>query len=786
MQQRAFCEEEVKKNPGLWEKVKEVFRRIVEDIKKKLEQLAKKDLVVKAAMEAKIYDVQAAVNLLEGAMRVAKEQATANEEGRSDGETEKHSYAGIGSRTADRTMLQMAEEMLEHGASDEEIRKKTGWFRGMDGLWRYEIDDSKIRLATDGTLMRNPDIRRYNQLMQKFLYDMPTVEEIAELREIEPNVKGAKMKPEVLGDMLEHNALFEAYPALMNMKVRFGEFADKSGSYDPGTKTISLDRELLRDLNRMKKVLIHEIQHAIQDMEGFSSGSNEFFWATKYSETELQKIAEREIAAILKDVPKDLQNKYYRYQDLESVLSDLFLQDGKEAEYAKYEGMQDDLYAELYHFDWFRRLLDTERMKGGGAYFELYQRTAGEIEARDVADRVDLTAEERKEKRPDIDRADVVFADVSGVSFSEEYDKENVPNNAIYPDMAEEDRADVLEKTVFLIKKIDSKTERNRDYSSFNTKARSQVEKQMIHLLREVGILDKKLTFPDLDFDFEYSTGKMRESFFIQNANGESFVDFAMLLDHFDEVLDSARPIEVHSDIYKGTIREDTDLEKTFILLSGFETENSFIPVELIIKRFISKTNRLHATVTIGRQEKNSINEATAEIDQHYTPPLFSEYSIRQIVEKINPKFGDFLKYIPDRFLNEAQIRAKKVNLEKESVKIENLRRGIRQQEERNSRVLGAEAAEYAEDVKVGNSLNRARIDLLEEMAKDIGVYDEDFAEMTAGQARSLARKYNLSGNETHVKKIAAKLLEIRRAGRVLGSKTPISFREARFPCCNF
>ena len=32
MQQRAFCEEEVKKNPGLWERVKEVFRRIVEDI----------------------------------------------------------------------------------------------------------------------------------------------------------------------------------------------------------------------------------------------------------------------------------------------------------------------------------------------------------------------------------------------------------------------------------------------------------------------------------------------------------------------------------------------------------------------------------------------------------------------------------------------------------------------------------------------------------------------------------------------------------------------------------
>ena len=33
--------------------------------------------------------------------------------------------------------------------------------------------------------------------------------------------------------------------------------------------------------------------------------------------------------------------------------------------------------------------------------------------------RADLTAEERKEKRPDVDRADVVFADGSGVSYSE-------------------------------------------------------------------------------------------------------------------------------------------------------------------------------------------------------------------------------------------------------------------------------------------------------------------------------------------------------------------------------
>ena len=33
---------EVKKNPGLWQKVKDVFKKIVDDIKRKLEMLAKR------------------------------------------------------------------------------------------------------------------------------------------------------------------------------------------------------------------------------------------------------------------------------------------------------------------------------------------------------------------------------------------------------------------------------------------------------------------------------------------------------------------------------------------------------------------------------------------------------------------------------------------------------------------------------------------------------------------------------------------------------------------------
>ena len=48
---------------------------------------------------------------------------------------------------------------------------------------------------------------------------------------------------------------------------------------------------------------------------------------------------------------------------------------------------------------------------------ELYDATAGEIEARDVENRLNYSAEQRKNTRPDIDRSDVVFADGNVSSF---------------------------------------------------------------------------------------------------------------------------------------------------------------------------------------------------------------------------------------------------------------------------------------------------------------------------------------------------------------------------------
>lgn len=55
----------------------------------------------------------------------------------------KNQYAGERSLTKNSDLLEKAQTMYKNGADSEEIRQKTGWFKGYDGKWRYEIDDSK-------------------------------------------------------------------------------------------------------------------------------------------------------------------------------------------------------------------------------------------------------------------------------------------------------------------------------------------------------------------------------------------------------------------------------------------------------------------------------------------------------------------------------------------------------------------------------------------------------------------------------------------------------------------
>ena len=57
----------------------------------------------------------------------------------------KASVAGINARTADSAALRRAEALEKSGTDNETIRQETGWYRGRDGKWRFEIDDSGMK-----------------------------------------------------------------------------------------------------------------------------------------------------------------------------------------------------------------------------------------------------------------------------------------------------------------------------------------------------------------------------------------------------------------------------------------------------------------------------------------------------------------------------------------------------------------------------------------------------------------------------------------------------------------
>ena len=85
---------------------------------------------------------------------------------------------------------------------------------------------------------------------------------------------GTLTEPKKLGDLIDYPQLFEAYPQLADMDFSFVNLGDMDGGYSPLVNKIFIDESLKEDSQQMRQTLIHEIQHAIQEAEGFAKGSN--------------------------------------------------------------------------------------------------------------------------------------------------------------------------------------------------------------------------------------------------------------------------------------------------------------------------------------------------------------------------------------------------------------------------------------------------------------------------------------------------------------------------------
>lgn len=320
---------------------------------------------------------------------IQKETSAASD--RKTGPPARFSYAGRNANGANLESLREAQEMLSAGADMESIRKATGWHEGMDGKWRFEINDSRMQLRTDAA-----DIPNYT----------------------------------TLGELVSAPELFEAYPDMADLSVTFHTLEDgQNGGYSRKFDSIELSRDLKNRPEALLNSLIHEVQHAIQNREGFARGANPAYWNRRMENGFDSRTAEeRREGARLQEQYEQIRESDPQFvaamEELDAMAPkvprgkvDLNTWEQIEPdppEWVRYDERRDQLEEQYGNrvWDWYslRDSIDRNARNGGRMPTDLYRDTAGEIEARDTAKRRELTAQERRETSPDYGSEDTVFA----------------------------------------------------------------------------------------------------------------------------------------------------------------------------------------------------------------------------------------------------------------------------------------------------------------------------------------------------------------------------------------
>ena len=277
-------------------------------------------------------------------------------------------FKGVkGATKAEKQALFKAQEMARAGADRDSIWNATLWYKGKDGKWRTEIDDSAAGVQPDAVLHRAID-------KQAVAEGAPT------------------SFPQWV--YMDHPQAYSAYPDAKNIAVR--PTADMSGgaSYGEASNMIGLSAFS----QNPKSSNLHELQHAIQQREGMARGGgpeamapfvrrvDEVFDvsdAAGYADALKQSGGDKEKALVLFEQwynrpPRDngvFLGEKYSLPDLESMLS-------------------------------------LVQNKPNISFDEAYRRLLGEVDARNTQTRMDMTLDQRREFPPwstwDVPEADQI------------------------------------------------------------------------------------------------------------------------------------------------------------------------------------------------------------------------------------------------------------------------------------------------------------------------------------------------------------------------------------------
>ena len=390
--------------------------------------------------------------------------------------------------------LKVAKKMERGKKNAKAIKMATGWERGADDKWRYEVPDIK-RYDSLGNLAfkrNHPDYARYAELNAKNAgrlfgivgNDFTDAEE-KEFESLKKKWGGLRIEKHdnvsTLDAYIDAPEVFKAYPKLGSIELKFinDPNVHYSGVYKDRDKEIVVNKAHVRTPSDIKKTLVHEMQHAIQNIEGFAKGGNMEYvrflvkermnaienaaGIAKNALEEYRDIAthlvQLECARQWRKNPKSFLRSSAKYTapgygpftpkkeqiEIGQRLADdwvdgalYFIQSRREWRLPGELDAKDILtrwkkeWAKKYS-EWkdFKEEFDQlDKAIHEKTDYELYQALAGEVESRNVETRIDMTPEERRNslasETEDVNRDEQILMNVGDASYSIVKDSEAI------------------------------------------------------------------------------------------------------------------------------------------------------------------------------------------------------------------------------------------------------------------------------------------------------------------------------------------------------------------------
>lgn len=289
--------------------------------------------------------------------------------------------------------LAVVREMEKSGKDAGTIKAATGWERGADSKWRYETADFEYHPAGDLGYSRLLEKQSWHGELENLLDRQIEGETLSEaewkrfekLTELAAGLKEQDALREriYLDDYVKDDELFQAYPEMKRTRLEFVDLpsADYCGGY------LHPDNRIVINISRtddVRSVLAHEIQHAIQTMEGFARGSN----PGEFKNT---------VENVILDIVRATDGRILEGGGFDNTPKGIFAALDRKVPYGTILRHYDyplSLVAEKYGYEnIFDLVNDIGRFKSG---IQEYRSTAGEVEARNVESRLDFTSAQRR------------------------------------------------------------------------------------------------------------------------------------------------------------------------------------------------------------------------------------------------------------------------------------------------------------------------------------------------------------------------------------------------------